>query len=228
MQAIDPAEVRAGLQSSEALDPEDLLDKVGATGDVSDDFGLGEENAPTSGAMQKNITSPLGVNTPSTERPSRSRTQEDESDEQKPFAAAVILVMQHHILVGYRKNGGGWCSAGGHIEEGESPAQAAVREAAEEFGVVINKLEFLGPGYGLPGEDKPIYIYVSDDFYGLPHADDVEMSNAALYSLDEILRCEVPGVNVFQPFYDSLVRYKDVILPYLVPRNADAEGDVNG
>ena len=228
MQAIDPAEVRAGLQSSEALDPEDLLDKVGATGDVSDDFGLGEENAPTSGAMQKNITSPLGVNTPSTERPSRSQTQEDESDEQKPFAAAVILVMQHHILVGYRKNGGGWCSAGGHIEEGESPAQAAVREAAEEFGVVINKLEFLGPGYGLPGEDKPIYIYVSDDFYGLPHADDVEMSNAALYSLDEILRCEVPGGNVFQPFYDSLVRYKDVILPYLVPRNADAEGDVNG
>ena len=228
MQAIDPAEVRAGLQSSEALDPEDLLDKVGATGGSSDDFGLGEENAPTSGVTQKNITSPLNANTALTERPSRSQTQDDESDEQKPFAAAVILVMQHHILVGYRKNGGGWCSAGGHIEEGESPAQAAVRESAEEFGVTINKLEFLGPGYGLPGEDKPIYIYVSDDFYGLPHADDVEMSNAALYSLDEILRCEVPGGNVFQPFYDSLVRYKDVILPYLAPRNADAEGDVNG
>lgn len=38
----------------------------------------------------------------------------------------------------------GWDIPGGHIEPGETPAQAAVRETLEETGVLVEPLELLG------------------------------------------------------------------------------------
>ena len=38
---------------------------------------------------------------------------------------------------------GHWGSAGGHVEPGETPAEAAIRETKEELGIVVGNLKFL-------------------------------------------------------------------------------------
>lgn len=52
-----------------------------------------------------------------------------------------ILNDRNQVLLGLRKSPhgcGSWCPPGGHMEFGESNAQAAVREAKEETGLDIN------------------------------------------------------------------------------------------
>ena len=46
--------------------------------------------------------------------------------------AAVIVIDGGKILCGRRKDDGTICGPGGHVEDGEQPEQAAVREAQEE------------------------------------------------------------------------------------------------
>jgi 8-oxo-dGTP diphosphatase len=44
------------------------------------------------------------------------------------------------VLLGFKKTGfgaGRWVGLGGHIEEGEEPAEAAVREVEEESGLIV-------------------------------------------------------------------------------------------
>ena len=48
-----------------------------------------------------------------------------------------------HLLMVERGDGYGWAVPGGHVDPGEAPAEAAVRELAEETGLV---LPFLPPG----------------------------------------------------------------------------------
>lgn len=52
-----------------------------------------------------------------------------------------IINDKKQVLLGLRKSPhgcGSWCSPGGHMEFGESNADAAVREAKEETGLEIN------------------------------------------------------------------------------------------
>jgi 8-oxo-dGTP diphosphatase len=57
------------------------------------------------------------------------------------------------LLVDHRKSGL-WLPPGGHVEDGEDPRQAVVREAHEELGIAA---EF---HYGLSG-DKPLFLTVT-------------------------------------------------------------------
>ncbi len=68
------------------------------------------------------------------------------------------------VLLGYKKTGfgaGRWVGLGGHIEEGEKPAAAAVREVAEESSLVVPpdslshmaSLAFVFPGSAVLGPD---------------------------------------------------------------------------
>lgn len=64
-------------------------------------------------------------------------------------ATNVLLVKHGKVLLSRRQNKG-WgdgmlCIPGGHVEDGETPKVAAVREVKEELGIDINpeKLEFL-------------------------------------------------------------------------------------
>ena len=57
-------------------------------------------------------------------------------------AAYVLFLDGDRVLLQLRRNTGyrddHWaCGAAGHVEDGESVFQAAVREAAEELGVVV-------------------------------------------------------------------------------------------
>ena len=60
--------------------------------------------------------------------------------------AGVIIWQDGKVLMGYRlsKHGHGvWSFPGGHVEFGEHPDQAVIREALEETGLVISEVEKL-------------------------------------------------------------------------------------
>lgn len=52
-----------------------------------------------------------------------------------------FLMIQRSLHV---PKGGTWCFPGGHVERGETPRQAVVREMAEELGLVVSPTERLG------------------------------------------------------------------------------------
>lgn len=64
------------------------------------------------------------------------------------LGAGVIIIKDGKTLLAKRKGQkalakGHWGSAGGHVEPGETPAQAAIREAKEELGIDVGNLKFL-------------------------------------------------------------------------------------
>lgn len=66
-------------------------------------------------------------------------------------------------VIGRRNRNGKleWCLPKGHIEEGESPEEAARREVAEEAGVITETIHELGViDYWFTGEDRRVHKIV--------------------------------------------------------------------
>ncbi len=85
------------------------------------------------------------------------------------------------LLLGYKKTGfgaGRWVGIGGHIEEGEKPAAAAVREVLEETHLVVSPdslshmatLAFLFPAR--PSWDQTADVFLTTEFSGTPAESD--------------------------------------------------------
>lgn len=79
------------------------------------------------------------------------------------------------VLLGFKKTGfgaGRWVGLGGHVEHGEAPADAAVREVAEESGLVVAasalthlaSLSFVFPAR--PAWDQVADVFVATQFAG--------------------------------------------------------------
>jgi 8-oxo-dGTP diphosphatase len=79
------------------------------------------------------------------------------------------------VLLGYKKSGfgaGRWVGLGGHIEDGEKPAEAAAREVAEESGLLVwpdslthmAKLTFVFPAR--PSWDQTADVFVTTEYSG--------------------------------------------------------------
>jgi 8-oxo-dGTP pyrophosphatase MutT (NUDIX family) len=60
--------------------------------------------------------------------------------------ATVAVIAPGHMLWGKRRDDGKWTTPGGHLHPSESPVDGAVRELAEESGIVViaDKLKPLG------------------------------------------------------------------------------------
>jgi hypothetical protein len=86
------------------------------------------------------------------------------------------------------------CGPGGHIERGETPEQAAIRETKEEFDITPVNLMSLGQ---LGEFDNP-HIFVCTEFEGEPKCDGEEMTGAEWRDIGEL------GDNLFPPFHASL------------------------
>ena len=114
-------------------------------------------------------------------------------------AAAVLVIKDGKILCASRRNSEGICGPGGHIEDGETPEEAAVREAMEEFNIVPLNLMPLGDYKGFPGLYLPSKLYFTDQLSGVPEADGDEMLGAEWLSLEELRR-----KRLFPPFEESL------------------------
>ena len=60
--------------------------------------------------------------------------------------ATIAVVAPQHMLWGKRRDSGKWTTPGGHLHPGESPVDGAVRELAEESGIIVtaDKLKPMG------------------------------------------------------------------------------------
>jgi len=99
-------------------------------------------------------------------------------------AAGVGLVTgdgRREVLLGFKKSGfgaGRWVGLGGHIEDGEEPAEAAAREVAEESGLKVAasalthvaRLHFIFPSR--PSWDQTADVFITADFTGEPAESD--------------------------------------------------------
>jgi 8-oxo-dGTP diphosphatase len=85
------------------------------------------------------------------------------------------------VLLGYKKTGfgaGRWVGVGGHIEDGEKPADAAAREVAEETSLIVApdslrhmaSIAFVFPAR--PSWDQTADVFVTDEFSGEPAESD--------------------------------------------------------
>jgi 8-oxo-dGTP pyrophosphatase MutT (NUDIX family) len=53
----------------------------------------------------------------------------------KQFTATAYIVKENQVLLHFHKKLGKWLPPGGHLEEGETPPECAIREAKEETSV---------------------------------------------------------------------------------------------
>jgi 8-oxo-dGTP pyrophosphatase MutT (NUDIX family) len=63
---------------------------------------------------------------------------------QLPSVSVAVRDRQGRVLVAQHSDGGKWLFPGGLIEPGETPADAAVREAWEETGLVVRLTRLVG------------------------------------------------------------------------------------
>ena len=89
----------------------------------------------------------------------------------------------------------GWGTVGGAVDPGESPAEAAVREAREEIGVGIRLRRLVGvlggPDYEVtyPNGDRVAYVpavYEAEIADGIPAPGDGELSEVAWFAPEEL------------------------------------------
>lgn len=116
----------------------------------------------------------------------------------------VLVVSQGKVLSGTRKTEFGHgliCGPGGHIKEGESPKQAAFREAEEEFGISPKELIPLGRGPMEPDTGIQPHIFLCTEYEGEPNCVDGEMADPQFRTLEEI---ELLTPSLFQPFADDV------------------------
>lgn len=113
----------------------------------------------------------------------------------------LVCDSKGRILAGIRKEGkhsGQICGPGGHIEAGETPEQAAVRETREEFGIVPTELKFLGfqDGGNAYGQSA---VFLCTAWKGEPKTDEEEMTSPKWFT-----RAELEATRLFRPFETSL------------------------
>lgn len=207
MQALDPSEVRTALAKTEEFTVEDILDDQeaeedwGLLSDPGDDLsGVPEDLPPTLPEPPDTVTA-----LPSGSQP-MSRTTPNQDSAGQPTSAAVLVVNDGKILIGTRRNREGICGPGGHIEDGETPEQAARREALEEFGIQLGPLYCLGKLDGLSEEYGLPVIYLCTEYAGEPVCDGEEMQSSAFRTLEEL-----GDQGLFPPFERSLHLLAEVL-----------------
>jgi 8-oxo-dGTP diphosphatase len=82
-----------------------------------------------------------------------------ENLENRPKVGLGVMIKnnENQVLLGLRKSPHGqgtWCFPGGHLEFGETMVNAAIREAQEETGLVVSKLELISVADELKALDK--------------------------------------------------------------------------
>ncbi len=86
-------------------------------------------------------------------------------DKDRPYIGVATFLMKPNgqFLIGHRtsKNGNGtWGLTGGHVEYGESPLDAAIRETEEEAGIVVKSAGILNITNSFFKESGKHYITV--------------------------------------------------------------------
>lgn len=127
------------------------------------------------------------------------------------IAAVVIRNDEGKFLLvqeGQPKVRGLWNLPAGHVDAGETPQEAAIREALEETGYAIS-LKSTSALLDLykPGDTHHIFIYSGTIRSGQLHVDGEEILDAQWYSTDEISALMDAGALRKPWVYDATCAY---------------------
>lgn len=144
------------------FDPEDIHLQRAAHKLVENTTGLKAIESPEGYEDEpKNDYQPVKV------RPSLPKAPKLEKSEGIKQISSVAAFQNSKLLFGLRRDNKRWSLPGGHLEAGESPTKAAVRELMEEANLKPLTLEYLGSGE-VPGHE--IHAFKAD-VVGTPAAD---------------------------------------------------------
>ena len=215
MQALDPTEVRRRLASDEEFDVEDIISE-----DDEDDLLqslLGTEPSTMSDveAAQKNIEqgqAPGGKEQSATVAPTATppTTNADAADTDR--GVGVLVVQDGRFLCGTRLKGGSVGGPGGHIEAGESPEDAAIRETQEEFGITPKDLMPVAFLSDLKPPYCPSHVFLCTDFDGSIRCADGEMASPGFITAEKVAELSTQNPErLFPPFAQSITALLDVL-----------------
>lgn len=212
MQAIDPSEVRSRLASDEEFDVEDII----SDDDENDLLKslLGTEPNAMSGveAAQRNLEQaqvPGGAEQSIQAMPPHA-SNADAAD--TDYGVGVLVVQDGRFLCGTRQKEGSIGGPGGHIEAGESPEDAAVRETQEEFGITSKDLIPVAFLSDLKAPYCPSHVFLCTDFDGSIKCADGEMTSPGFITAEKIARLSAENPErLFPPFAQSITALLDVL-----------------
>lgn len=215
MQALDPTEVRRRLASDEEFDVEDIISE-----DDEDDLLqslLGTEPSTMSDveAAQKNIEqgqAPGGEEQSATVAPTATPPTTNADATDTDYGVGVLVVQDGRFLCGTRLKGGSVGGPGGHIEAGESPEDAAIRETREEFGITPKDLMPVAFLSDLKPPYCPSHVFLCTDFDGSIRCADGEMSSPGFITAEKVAELSTQNPErLFPPFAQSVTALLDVL-----------------
>ncbi len=215
MQALDPTEVRRRLASDEEFDVEDIISE-----DDEDDLLqslLGTEPSAMSDveAAQKNIEqgqAPGGEEQSATVAPTATPPTTNADATDTDYGVGVLVVQDGRFLCGTRLKGGSVGGPGGHIEAGESPEDAAIRETQEEFGITPKDLMPVAFLSDLKPPYCPSHVFLCTDFDGSIQCADGEMTSPGFITAEKVAELSTQNPErLFPPFAQSIAALLDVL-----------------
>lgn len=215
MQALDPTEVRRRLASDEEFDVEDIISE-----DDEDDLLqslLGTEPSTMSDveAAQKNIEqgqAPGGEEQSATVAPTATPPTTNADATDTDYGVGVLVVQDGRFLCGTRLKGGSVGGPGGHIEAGESPEDAAIRETQEEFGITPKDLMPVAFLSDLKPPYCPSHVFLCTDFDGSIRCADGEMTSPGFITAEKVAELSAQNPErLFPPFAQSITALLDVL-----------------
>lgn len=215
MQALDPTEVRRRLASDEEFDVEDIISE-----DDEDDLLqslLGTEPSTMSDveAAQKNIEqgqAPGGEEQSATVAPTATPPTTNADATDTDYGVGVLVVQDGRFLCGTRLKGGSVGGPGGHIEAGESPEDAAIRETQEEFGITPKDLMPVAFLSDLKPPYCPSHVFLCTDFDGSIQCADGEMTSPGFITAEKVAELSTQNPErLFPPFAQSITALLDVL-----------------
>lgn len=216
MQALDPTEVRKRLASDEEFDVEDIISE----GEDDDDLlqallgSSGTDMANEVEAVQMNAEqqqTPGGAEQ-SAPAPNSAPAVTDNADGDTNRGVGVLIVQEGKLLCGTRVKEGSIGGPGGHIEAGENPEAAAIRETQEEFGITPKDLIPITYMADLKPPYCPSQVYLCTDFDGYIKCDDDEMTMPGFIAADKVLKLATEHPErIFPPFAESISALLDVL-----------------
>lgn len=215
MQALDPTEVRRRLASDEEFDVEDIISE-----DDEDDLLqslLGTEPSTMSDveAAQKNIEqgqAPGGEEQSATVAPTATPPATNADATDTDYGVGVLVVQDGRFLCGTRLKGGSVGGPGGHIEAGESPEDAAIRETQEEFGITPKDLMPVAFLSDLKPPYCPSHVFLCTDFDGSIRCADGEMTSPGFITAEKVAELSTQNPErLFLPFAQSITALLDVL-----------------
>lgn len=215
MQALDPTEVRRRLASDEEFDVEDIISE-----DDEDDLLqslLGTEPSAMSDveAAQKNIEqgqAPGSEEQSATVAPTATPPTTNADATDTDYGVGVLVVQDGRFLCGTRLKGGSVGGPGGHIEAGESPEDAAIRETQEEFGITPKDLVPVAFLSDLKPPYCPSHVFLCTDFDGSIRCADGEMTSPGFITAEKVAELSTQNPErLFPPFAQSITALLDAL-----------------